>query len=196
MTNELEIWCDVMGYKDYYSVSSFGRVKSIKRKDYMKRNDCIRTRKERILKQSIDSRGYFIVSLSVRNIKATRTVHQLVAESFLGFKRCGMKLVINHKNFNKLDNNLDNIEVVTSRQNGNKKHLNHSSKFTGVSWRKSISKWGAYIFINKKLIHLGFFKVEEEASKAYQVALRNHLEVESWPAEKRMEFYKTKINKL
>ena len=49
-----------------------------------------------------------------------------------------------------------------------KKHFNHSSKYTGVSWNKSANRWHAQIRYKKQRIHIGFFKNELDAGLAYQ----------------------------
>jgi hypothetical protein len=80
-------------------------------------------------------------------------------------------LVVNHKDFNKLNNNLDNLEIITQRQNTNKKHLKSSSQYIGVFWNKQNKKWKSQIRINKKIKYLGYFVNEIDAHNAYQNAL-------------------------
>jgi hypothetical protein len=82
----------------------------------------------------------------------------------------------NRKNFIRTDNRLENIEVVTARQNGNLKHISHSSIYTGVSLDKKIKrkKWCAHIKINGKKKHLGYFDDEYQAHLAYEKA-RNEI---------------------
>ena len=154
-----EKWREVKGFEGIYNVSSFGRVKSLK------------FRKEKILKNGESSVGYCMVVLSKSCITFARTVHQLVAESFLGHAPCGFKLVINHIDFNKLNNFYLNFKIVTNRENSNKKHIKSSSQYTGVSWNKINQKWVSHIFINRRLKHLGYFDNEYHAHLAYQKAL-------------------------
>ena len=157
----VEIYKDVIGYKGIYQVSNLGNVKSLK------------FNKERVLKPSKDSKGYLSINLSLNGVFKMRNIHQLVAESFLNHKRCGHKLVVNHLDFNKTNNNLNNLELVTARENCNKKHLKSSSKYTGVYWNKNANKWNSRITLNGKLKHLGLFTNELEASKSYQKELLN-----------------------
>jgi len=130
------------------------------------------SKKECILKPYINTTGYYIVGLHCNKKQKTLKIHKLVAIAFLNHTPCGYKYVINHKDLNKLNNHVDNLEIVTQRENANHKHLNSSSKYTGVSWRKDKNKWCAYIWINKKLNHLGFFINEIEANQAYQNKLK------------------------
>lgn len=82
-----------------------------------------------------------------------------------------MKWVINHKNLNKLDNRKINIEIVSSRENSNKKHLKSSSKYVGVYWHNSSKKWASNIATGGKQKHLGLFETELEAYLAYEKKL-------------------------
>jgi hypothetical protein len=159
-----EQWKDVVSYEGLYQVSDLGRVKSL---NYARRKI------NKILKLSVSNNGYLRIELSYIKITKKYLVHQLVAMSFLDHKPCGHKLVINHKNFNRQNNNFKNLEIVTQRVNANKKHLKTSSKYTGVSWHKTKQKWESYIRINGKSIYLGIFINETDASNAYKTALKN-----------------------
>jgi hypothetical protein len=64
---------------------------------------------------------------------------------------------------------LSNLEVVTHRENGNKKHLVSTSTYVGV--RLVNRKWESKIWFNKKRLQLGTFDTEIEASKYYEAAL-------------------------
>ena len=163
-----EVFKSIKGYEGIYQVNNLGNIKSLERV-----NTIGRTVKERILKASVNSSGYLTVTLCKNGKPKTRTVHQIVAESFLGHKPNGHKLVINHINFIKTDNRAVNLEIVTNRENSNKKHLKSSSRFTGVYWYKNYKKWMSTIHINGKRKHLGYFTNELEASNAYQTALKS-----------------------
>ena len=157
----MEVYRDVKGYEGLYQVSNLGNVKSL---------NYNRGGKERILKPSY-SVGYLKVSLCLNKAVKNRKIHQLVAEAFLNHKSCGHNLVVNHINFNKTDNRVDNLEIVTARENCNHKHIKSSSKYTGVTWYKSSKKWMSQITINGKNKHLGYFDSELKASNAYELAL-------------------------
>lgn len=157
----IEIYKDVIGYEGIYQISNLGNVKSFK------------CGKEKQRKLSKDKDGYLFVGLSNSGTSDVKKVHQLVAESFLNHKRCGFKLVINHIDFDKANNRVENLEIVSARENCNKKHLKSSSIYTGVSWNKEKRKWIASIKINNKNKYLGYYTDELEASKAYQKELLN-----------------------
>lgn len=156
----MEIWKDIKDYEGIYQVSNLGNVKSLKHG------------KEKILKPSDNSHGYFKVNLSKDGVRVNLKIHVLVSIAFLNHKPNGLNLVVNHKDFNKQNNVVENLEIVTNRENSNHKHIKHSSKYTGVSWCKQTSKWRACIYIDKKLRCLGRFKNEYEAYLAYENELK------------------------
>ena len=163
---EVEIWKPIFGYEGLYEVSNLGNVKSLERKvknPYAAAG--YKIVKEKLLALTFANQ-YLEVSLYKENKRKHFRVHQLVAFAFLDHKPCGFEIVVNHLDFNKTNNRLDNLELVTNRENSNKKHLKSTSKFTGVS--KHRNKWRASI-------SLGSFATEREASDAYQKALKNIL---------------------
>tara|TARA_R110002072_G_C7576964_1_gene501671 strand:- start:22 stop:531 length:510 start_codon:yes stop_codon:yes gene_type:complete len=154
---------DIPNYEGLYQVSDLGRVKSLVRKG------CLT---EKILRAATDGKGYLTVALSKDGKKKARTIHQLVAATFLNHKPCGHKLVVNHIDHDKLNNKLDNLELDTQRNNSDKKHLKSSSEYTGVCWDKCREKWYAQINVDGKQKYLGRFTAELEASQAYQYELK------------------------
>ena len=97
------------------------------------------------------------------------TVHKLVAITFLNHSTENRKYSINHIDYNKQNNNLTNIEVITQRENTSLNIKNKTSKYTGVCKRKSTNKWIATIKINGKTKHLGYFENELDAHNAYLI---------------------------
>jgi hypothetical protein len=154
-----EIWKDVVDYEESYQVSNLGRVKSLK------------YNRKKILKLSLCGRGYLQVNLTKNNISKTTKVHKLVAIAFLNHIPCGMTLVVDHINNNQTDNRVDNLQIITQKENSLKSHRKYSSKYVGVCWDKQEYKWKSQIRINGKLNYLGRFVNEQEASQAYQNAL-------------------------
>lgn len=98
-----EVWKDIEGYEGCYQVSNLGRVRNIKF--------------NRMLKPSCDSDGYLIVVLSKGGKHRTRTVHRLVAETFIRNKSGYPQ--VNHKDENKQNNCVENLEWCDSKQNCN-----------------------------------------------------------------------------
>lgn len=109
-----EIWKDITNYEDNYQISNLGNVRSKDRTIYR-----VDGRKKTILGQpmklSVDSCGYYKVNLRKNNKLNTARVHKLVANHFL--KREMGKNIVNHKDGNKLNNCVDNLEFVTLSEN-------------------------------------------------------------------------------
>lgn len=161
-----EIWEDVPGYENVYQVSTLGRVKSLERRvPYM---NSLKTVKERILKERPNSNRYLSVQLSVNGIVKGFNISTLVAITFLNHKPNGHKLVVDHIDNNPLNNRLDNLQIITNRENCSK----DKNGLTGSYWNKDRSCWFSSIRVNKKVLYLGRFNTAIEASNAYQSKLR------------------------
>ena len=110
----MEIWKDVKGYEGLYMVSDLGRVKSVER--YVKgRYSNTQRVKEKIKTQSVKDNGYLIVSLYKNNKSSQKYVHRLVAEAFI--PNPDNLPEVNHKDGNKQNNCINNLEWCTSKEN-------------------------------------------------------------------------------
>lgn len=167
----MEKWRDVKGYEGLYQISNYGRVKSLFRKVNCKGGK-FRNVPERIMKTYINSKGYEHLILHKYNTDKTITIHKLIAISFFNCVLINQKLVIDHKDNNKLNNNLWNLQIITNRKNTSKDRKNGTSKYVGVCWYKKYNKWRASIYIKNKQIFLGYFINELDAAKAYQDKLK------------------------
>ena len=98
----MEEWRDIPGYESFYQVSNLGNVRSI------------RFNKVRNMK-SWDSHGYRAVELCINNNRYIVGVHQLVALAFI--PNPGNKPEVNHKDRNRSNNNVENLEWVTQSEN-------------------------------------------------------------------------------
>ena len=114
-----EIWKDIKGYEGYYQVSNLGRVKSLARYIFIIRNRGRQTYnqivKEKILKTHKSSNGYLLVFFKKNNKSKPFFVHRLVATAFI--PNIENKPQVNHKDGNKQNNYLDNLEWATNCEN-------------------------------------------------------------------------------
>lgn len=109
-----EIWKDVAGYEGLYQVSNLGRVKSLSKIIQGIGRGFPRKTKEKILTPCRTGTGYYFVNLSNGTI-CMRLIHRLVAECFLDNPE--NKSDVNHKDGNKLNNNVLNLEWATRSEN-------------------------------------------------------------------------------
>lgn len=100
-----EIYKDIPNYEGLYQISNLGNVKSLQNYG---------NQKERIMKLSI-KRGYYEVGLRKNGIKKYYLVHRLVAQTFLD--NSNNLPQVNHKDENKLNNYVDNLEWCTASYN-------------------------------------------------------------------------------
>ena len=155
----MENWKDVLGYEGTYQVSDLGNVRSLDRVDSK--------RKGRILKPTSDGRRYLHVCLSLNGKQTTKKVHQLVAVAFLNHKPCGYKLVIDHIDNDTFNNKLENLQLISQRENSSKDRKGGTSKYAGVCLSLRENKFRATCHHNGKKVHLGYFNTELEASEVY-----------------------------
>ena len=126
-----EIWKDIDGYEGLYQVSNKGNVKSLK------------WGKERILRPVIDRYGYYYIMLYNDSVRKRFKLHRLVAQAFIPNPE--NKPQVNHKDENKLNNCVNNLEWSTAKENSNYGTRNERM---GYSLCKSIlqySKFGDFI---------------------------------------------------
>ena len=111
-----EIWKSVVGYEGLYEVSDKGRIRSLDRVVELELYGAVRRqlRRGRILKPQLTPKGYLQVCLYRDRVRSTTYVHQLVARSFLGHTD---SLEVNHKNGDKTDNAVANLELVSHQEN-------------------------------------------------------------------------------
>lgn len=139
-----EFWKDIEGYEGLYQISSFGRVKSLK------------YGKERILKPLVDKDGYLLAILCKEGKTKNHKIHRLVASAFL--PNPNNYPCINHKDENKQNNCVDNLEWCTVKYN-----INYGTRTEKCSKKvgqydlkgKLIKTWKSIMEIERRT---GFFR--------------------------------------
>lgn len=104
-----EIWKDIKEYEGLYQVSNKGNVKSM---------NYHQTGEEKILRPGVDRGGYLILMLSKNGKCKSLKVHRLVLMTFAPIENMD-KLEVNHKDENKQNNNLNNLEWCDRKYNTN-----------------------------------------------------------------------------
>lgn len=105
----IELWLPIPGHPNY-EVSSLGRVKSLARKHRVRNGHYCMT-KERILRPAINQNGYLHLSVDGKDCR----VHRIVAATFID--NSNNYRDVNHKNGDKTDNRVSNLEWVSHSQN-------------------------------------------------------------------------------
>lgn len=144
----------IVGYEGYYEVSNLGNIRSCKRVIIDRR--CKRLLKSKPIVQKDDTHGYLIVVLWKNNKSKKYKVHRLVAQTFIpnpnNFRD------INHKDENKYNNNVANLEWISHKAN-----LNYGSRNERANITRS-KKVGQYIKGTNKLLatYINAYIAEEQ----------------------------------
>lgn len=110
----MEQWKDIPCLDNLYMVSNMGRVKA-KERTFIRHDGKPITVKEKILKGSKDTKEYLQVEARINSKRNIKLLHRLVAEAFLDKpQNCNQ---VNHKDGNKLNNAVSNLEWVTCADN-------------------------------------------------------------------------------
>ena len=110
-----EIWKDIKGYEGLYQVSNLGKVKRLPALITRRDGRCVYF-KERLVSCNIAPMGYYMFDLHKYGEKRKRVyLHRIIAEAFI--PNPDNLPCINHKDENKLNNNIDNLEWCTYAYN-------------------------------------------------------------------------------
>lgn len=96
-----EQWRPVVGYDEAYEISDFGKVRN--------------ARTGKMLHPALAGAGYEYVWMCINGKRVNRYIHRLVIASFVGPIEKGME--VNHKDGDKRNNVLQNLECVTHAEN-------------------------------------------------------------------------------
>jgi len=158
----LEEFKSIPNFNNAYHYSTLGRLRSFKR------GFC------KILKGTLMKKTGYLKHNLYKNSEETQILgHQLSAILFLGHVLDGTnKIVVDHKNNIRTDNRLENLQLITNRENSSKDKKGGTSKYVGVMWHKAKKKWESRIRFKGRLLFLGLFVDEYEAHLAYQKKLK------------------------
>lgn len=125
-TQTTEIWKPINGFAGY-QISNHGRVRSVDRI-----GGAGRRYKGRILKPRIHN-GYYLINFNTPNGLVTKQVHRLLIETFRGPVEGNE--VVNHLDHNRLNNNLENLELTSYAENT--QHYFDARKDTGIKVKRT-----------------------------------------------------------
>ena len=109
-----EVWKDISGYEGFYQVSNLGRVKRLVAWRGNQYNSTY-VSSVKIVSPYIDDEGYERICLTVHNHSKRYRIHQLVAKAFIPNPDYFPQ--VNHKDENKRNNHVDNLEWCTQSYN-------------------------------------------------------------------------------
>ena len=132
-----EIWKDIVGYEGIYEISNLGRIRTFNYKN---------TNNVEIMKNFIDGSGYIKISLCKNGIKKQYFIHRLVAQAFI--PNLKNKRTVNHKDGNKLNNCVGNLEWVTCEEN-----IHHAWK-NGLNKPLRGEKHGSHKLTTEQVIYI------------------------------------------
>jgi hypothetical protein len=150
--NQIERWRRIQGFENYL-ISTMGRL-------YNKTT-------HKYLYGSLKYDGYVRISLRKNKKSVDKTVHRLIAETFISNPH--NLPMVDHKNGDRSDNKIENLRWASDHDNqGNKKkQMGLSSQWKGVCLNNKSNRWRAQIKVNHIQMHLGCFTEELDAAKAY-----------------------------
>jgi hypothetical protein len=159
-----ELWKDIPEFEGVYQISNFGRLKSFK---------IVLT--GRVLSNKEKSGKYFSVVLKYKGKIRYVRMHRLVAEAFIPNPE--NKPAVNHKDLNKQNNRVDNLEWATNSENCRHAIEHYPNYFAGINY---YNKFVRPLPICQYTLEGKFIKSypnAAEASKATGVCQRNILQV-------------------
>lgn len=173
-------WKSVLfnGLETNLEVTKCGRVRKVPKDWYGKGSGSCKVKYGEVdfSKLKPHTYGYQQVNIKAKGLESRCVqLHQLVAAAFLGYKFEGLKSVVDHIDSNPLNNNVDNLRVVTQRVNASKERTLKRGLPVGVYYWKITNRYYSKIYINNKSIFLGYYDTPEEASQAYQNELKTIL---------------------
>lgn len=117
---DIEIWKSIPGYEGYYEASNLGRIRSVERKIPHPMLLTGQTIHSKILKLNKDADGYFVLSIQKEGKTLFTFAHRLVAMAFI--PNPDNKPCVNHKDGNKQNNHVENLEWCTVLENNRHAH--------------------------------------------------------------------------
>ena len=151
-----EIWKEIEGTKGKYLISNLGNVYSVTR--------------GKQLRPKVDKYGYKCVCLFINPKRMNITIHRLVAQAFI--PNPDNFVVVNHKDLNKLNNEVNNLEWCTVKDNVNHWYKNDKTAATKLKeYQKHSCEANSHIIkVYKDDKFIGQFNSKQECAKALNIS--------------------------
>lgn len=163
----IETWRPVVGYEGMYSISSLGNVRSEDRVTIQSNGKHYKL-KGKIIKPYL-TKKYYRATLWKDKKPVKWQVSILVACSFLGHTHVrdnkGRTIVVDHINENRLDNNINNLQIITQSKNVFRSNVGVSG-LEGIAYRKSKNTYYFTFKRDGKLFRSTSYKCKYEAQRA------------------------------
>lgn len=115
---------------------------------------------------SLNNDGYVRVQINKKRYMAHKIIYS--------FFNNNLPMFLDHINGIRNDNRIENLRPATKIQNGYNRQLNKNNKSGVKGVCKQNGKWAAYIKVEKKKIHLGFFDLLEDAKCCIDIARKKY----------------------
>ena len=167
MEASFQKWKWIKGFRGKYKVSRAGKIKSVSRIIYSgHKGSKPRTCPARMLKTSVNHKGYRVLCLCKNGVQKTYILHRIVAQTFI--PNPYNKPEVNHKDGNKLNNHWTNLEWVTDQEQAAHAHrMGLAKSVTGEQQGNAKLSNDKVLFI-RAMLRLGIFNGVELA-KMHQV---------------------------
>ena len=166
----MEVWKDVDGFQGVLQVSNLGRVRTLDHYVRHQREQYKKFVKGKIRKLMIGNSGYYYIMLTYNAKNYHLQVHRMVAKAFIPNEF--NKPQVNHKNHNKLDNRVENLEWCTPSENMIHAYKNNLIPLNKIGHSgKSNPSARAVDAYTKDGEFIGHFDTMKDASKELGVAM-------------------------
>lgn len=126
-----------------------------------------RVRRNKLVKNvSNHSDGYCTIKFKNRTVRYHQVIWVLINGDITS------DCILDHIDGDRLNNNIDNLRLVSNRQNSQNRCIHRKGKLPGCNLHEPTGKWRAEIWVGGKNRHIGLYSTEQEAHEAYLKAVQ------------------------